>query len=79
MTTQSVNEKFRTHRAKLSLQLNMEIEGDDNQHCNICNRCSDENEQEIVNPLVELKINVLKENGLALVYTANFLQMKTGR
>ena len=79
MTTQSVNEKFRIQREKLSLQLKMEIESDDNQHCNICNGCLDKNEQEIVNTLVELKISVSRENGSALLYTDNFVHMKTGR
>ena len=44
----------------------MQIEGDDRHHCYICNRCLDQNEQEIVDSLVELESSTSCENMLAL-------------
>ena len=56
----------------------MEIEGDDRHHCNICNRCLDENELEIVDSLVELESRISSKNMLALVYIAGLVQMNAG-
>ena len=72
ITSQYVIKKLRIQGAKLSLQLKMEIEGDDGHHCSICNRCRDKNEQETVDSLVS------SENMSAFVDIAGCVQMKAG-
>ena len=55
----------------------MEMEGDDGHHSNTCNRCLDENEQEIVDSLAELERSISRENMSALVYIAGCAQITT--
>lgn len=74
ITAQCVMEKVRIQHAKLALQLNMYIDGNDGHSCSNCLRKLTEGESEIVDNLAELEKSIHNDTLLSLVYIAGYVQ-----
>ena len=74
INVKSVVDKINIQYAKLSLKLNLEIEGTDSHNCSYCSRSLNENEVEIVENLFDLECHLSKDTCMAMVYIAGYVK-----
>ena len=75
ITAQSVMEKVRIQHAKLTLQLGIEVSGENGHSCGNCSRNLDEKESEIMDNLSALEENIQEDTLLSIIYIAGYIQI----